>query len=402
MSFPQFSRKAVGETELRVYIERDRNRLRIRVIYQGKKYQFSTGLTDSKTNRAYVQGIASRIELDMVSGQFDLTLLKYRPKKIGSNPTELDCPELFERFTQHRFKTHGLAPGSRSRYACVQGYVESRLNIPADKVNDRLSGDFAAYLVERLSPITAKTYLYLLAACWDWAGDRCLIPPGNPWIAHISRIKLRPSKRVKPFNRKEISLILAGFKAHKFYCHYYPFVDFLFHTGCRFGEAAGLRWCNVADDFSYVVICEAVSRGHRRDRTKTGKNRVVNLSPGISQLLKEECGSIRSKPDGLVFPAPRGGAIDDHNFLNRIWKTVLLSVGVEYRKTYAVRHSAISHALANGANPIELAEQTGHSNRVLMETYAHALEHRNLFVDFNSQYAGETDFDAVANSERLT
>lgn len=48
---------------MRVYIERDRSRLRIRIIYQGKRYQFSTGLTDTKPNRAYVQGIASRIEL---------------------------------------------------------------------------------------------------------------------------------------------------------------------------------------------------------------------------------------------------------------------------------------------------------------------------------------------------
>jgi integrase len=70
---------------MRVYVERDRSRLRVRVIYQGKKYQFSTGLTDTKTNRAYVQGIASRIHLDMVSGNFDATLLKYRPQVVGSN-----------------------------------------------------------------------------------------------------------------------------------------------------------------------------------------------------------------------------------------------------------------------------------------------------------------------------
>jgi hypothetical protein len=67
--------------------------LRIRIVYQGKKHQFSTGLADTKTNRAYVQGIASRIQLDMVSGQFDPTLLKYRSNAVGSNPVGISCPE---------------------------------------------------------------------------------------------------------------------------------------------------------------------------------------------------------------------------------------------------------------------------------------------------------------------
>jgi integrase len=249
-------------------------------------------------------------------------------------------------------------------------------------VGDRQSGNFAALLIERLSPITAKTYLYLLSACWDWAKGRYHVADKNPWTAHLSRVKLRQAKRVKPFNQKEISAILAGFKRHKSYSHYYPFVVFLFHTGCRFGEAAGLRWCNMADDFSHVVICEVVSRGRRCDRTKTGKSRVVNLGSNLSQLLKERYAMIQPKPDDLVFPAPKGGAIDDHNFLNRAWKKVLAGVGVEYRKAYAVRYSAISHALANGASPMEVAAQTGHSNRVLLATYAHMIESQSVFVEF--------------------
>ena len=55
--------------------------------------------------------------------------------------------------------------------------------------------------------------------------------------------------------------------------------------------------------------------------------------------------------------------------------------GCPDRKPYAIRHSAISHALANGANPIALAEQTGHDKRVLLDTYAHAIAKEYLFME---------------------
>ncbi len=96
---------------MRVYIERDRSRLRIWIIYQGKRYQFSTGLTDTNPHRAYVQGIASRMELDMVSGQFDATLTSYRPQSIGSNSCAVTCAELFAKFTSAR-EADGLSRGA--------------------------------------------------------------------------------------------------------------------------------------------------------------------------------------------------------------------------------------------------------------------------------------------------
>jgi integrase len=63
--------------------------------------------------------------------------------------------------------------------------------------------------------------------------------------------------------RSPIAMILAAFKAHPQYRRYHQLVCFLFGTGCRFGEAAGLRWWNVADDFSHIIFCEAISRDER-------------------------------------------------------------------------------------------------------------------------------------------
>ncbi len=90
---------------------------------------------------------------------------------------------------------------------------------------------------------------------------------------------------------------------------------------------------------------------------------------------------LQPQPDDLVFPSPKGGAIDDQNFRPRAWKKILAECSIEYRRPYALRHSAISHALANGANPIDVAAQTGHSVKVLFETYAHVIHSKYLFVE---------------------
>jgi integrase len=201
---------------MRVYVERDRSRLRIRVVYQGKKHQFSTGLMDTKTNRAYVQGIASRIELDMVSGQFDPTLLKYRPNAVGSNPAGMSCPELFRRFTEHQFKAKGLAPGSRRRYQPIQSYLEQRLNVPAHQVSDRIAGNYAALLLERLTARSAKERLWMLASCWDWAQGRYHVAELNPWTAQVQKIKPQPSQKQgnrTRFATKARDYIVTMFKA---------------------------------------------------------------------------------------------------------------------------------------------------------------------------------------------
>jgi integrase len=370
---------------MRVYVERDRVRLRIRIVYQGKKHQFSTGLMDTKTNRSYVQGIASRIELDMVSGQFDPTLLKYRPNAVGSNPAGVSCPELFRRFTEHQFKAKGLAPGSRRRYQPIQSCLEQRLNVPAHQVSDRTAGNYAALLLERLTARSAKERLWMLASCWDWAQGRYHVADENPWTAQVQRIKPQPLQKVKPFTAAEVKAIIGAFRSSSHYSHYVDFVSFLFGVGCRFGEAAGLQWKHVADDFQTVWIGESVSRGYRKS-TKTGKARTVMLSPMVAKMLGERLSSRKlrhtARPDDLVFPSPKGLPIDDHNFRNRAWKTILERCHVEYRKPYAVRHSAISHALASGANPMDLAEQTGHDKRVLLSTYAHAITKQSLFVEF--------------------
>jgi integrase len=123
-----------------VTIENHDGRYRLRWLHQGKRYTMSCGVPATPTGKAIAKQKAAQIELDISAGYFDPTLLKYKPKTIGKNATELTVPELFRKFTDHHRISKGLAPGSMRRYVCVQAHVLRRLNVDAQTVCDRHAG----------------------------------------------------------------------------------------------------------------------------------------------------------------------------------------------------------------------------------------------------------------------
>ncbi|MBD2198084.1 MULTISPECIES: Arm DNA-binding domain-containing protein [Calothrix] len=54
-------------------------RLQLRFRYAGKRYTLSIGLPDTIVNRKAAEAKARQIELDILSGNFDPTLAKYKP-----------------------------------------------------------------------------------------------------------------------------------------------------------------------------------------------------------------------------------------------------------------------------------------------------------------------------------
>ncbi len=368
---------------MKITVENFRGNLRIRFTHQGERQCIALGIADNPTARAYASQLASTIELDILSRNFDKSLLKYKPQTIGKSATEISAVELFDRYTGAMKTAKALSKGALCKYQGVKSHLVRVLGDRcAESVSAQVAGNFTTSLLEQVLAYTAKQYLFLLAACWDWAKGKYRIADRNPWVDEIAKVKPDLRRKVKPFSSTEILMIQAAFKAHPQYCHYHELVCFLFGTGCRFGEAVGLRWRNVADDFSHIIICEAISRGEHRNQTKTGKARTIKLNPGIVIMLRSRFEHQSPSPDSLVFASPKGKPIDDHNFNRRAWKTIISQTGIEYRKPYSTRHTAISHALANGANYIAVAEASGHDARVLHQSYASSIEQISVFKEF--------------------
>jgi integrase len=356
-------RTSKGEVAIEVY----KGRLRLRWSHLGKRYCLSIGLPDGKINRLNAESKANQIARDIASDNFDPTLKKYAPKvAIGSSSHQISAVSLFERFT--KTKTDLLAKATLAKYAAVVRYFKDYFNgtlASAIAVEDALV--FTDWLKTKVEPITAKDRLSLIKACWEWAGSQNLVEH-NPWKEAAKRFKVPPKQKAKPFTREEIGAIILGFRSDRYYRHYADYVEFLFGTGCRTGEAIGLKWKHLSHDCSTVWIGESLSRGVRKS-TKTNRARTIALTPQLQAMLQKrrlEAGD----PERLVFPSPTGKAISDGNFRKRGWNKILTRLEIDYRKPYTTRHTLVSHALDLGMNPVMVAQLTGHDVQVLYQNYA--------------------------------
>ncbi len=349
-----------------VKVESFRGRLRLRWSCQGERFSLSLGLDDTQLGRTIAQGRVSQIETDIITGKFDRTLATYR---TGVNPpepgTKVSALDLFDRFIQH--KSQGVESQTMGKYQAIGSKVLALLGDEDAAIGEGRADQFRLDLAKVISLDTQKGYLTRLSACWQWGIKEGLVSV-NPWDEVLKRVKVPPKQSARPFTKLEITVILAGFRQNQHYRHYGDFVEFLLSTGCRTGEAIGLRWVHLSEDCGKVWIGESISRGVRKT-TKTNRSREFRLTTRLSAMLRSRCPQ-DFKPDDLVFPSPKGGAIDDHNFRNRAWKTVLKNAGVSYRKPYNTRHTFISHALAGGVNPMTIAQMAGHDPEVLFSNYA--------------------------------
>ncbi|ELR97394.1 tyrosine-type recombinase/integrase [Gloeocapsa sp. PCC 73106] len=373
-------------------IENDKGWLRIRFTHQQKRYAFALGLPDTQLNRKVAADKAHKIELDILSDNFDATLEKYKSLKNNhkSSPQFLTGEDIIQRFIDRKAKTVST-PRSLEKYQTVLKYLQnfqckdgnqkiSLADLPLNIWTETHFEEFYEHLSKKLSPLTLKQYLVWLSAIWQWGIAEKMIKQEDPWLTLINRVKVPPKQMPKPFNRAEIHKIINGFEHSKYYSHYTDFVKFLFGTGCRTGEAIGLRWQHLNDDCSTVWIGESLSRGIRK-ATKTNRARTITLTPKLQKILGERRPD-SFNPEALVFGSPLGNPIDDHNFRNRAWKSILNQVNVEYRKPYNTRHTLISHALDQGMSPVTVAQLTGHDVQTLYENYAGNVKSRPMLPEF--------------------
>jgi integrase len=99
----------------------------------------------------------------------------------------------------------------------------------------------------------------------------------------------------------------------------------------------------------------------------------VQLTAQVMESLQQHKAEMEQlgifDPYGLVFVTPISHTnIYDH-LVGRAWHRSLHRCGLKFRRLYAQRHSFLSHALAMGNSPADLAAAAGHSTKMLLDTY---------------------------------
>ena len=176
----------------------------------------------------------------------------------------------------------------------------------------------------------------------------------------------------------EIQAVLTDLQTNDAW--FYPLFFLWLSTGLRNGEIRALTWDCVRWQEGELLIHKSLrvdglnSRNFIPGPTKTGKERVVPLNVQTLEVLKHHQAQMDAlglyAPDALVFLTPISHQNVYDTLLGKVWKRALTRCGLRPRRLYAQRHTFISHALAMGNSPADLAAVAGHRTEELLKTYA--------------------------------
>ena len=147
-----------------------------------------------------------------------------------------------------------------------------------------------------------------------------------------------------------------------------PMVVFGAATGLRPAELAALEQRDVDRSAGVVYVRRQLVRSQVRP-TKT--RRSVRAVP-LQSIALEALDQLPKLESPLLFPAPRGGYIDLHNFRARQWRPAQLAASVEpIRRPYDLRHTYATFALRAGISIFDLSRFMGASLAMIDRHYGH-------------------------------
>lgn len=151
-------------------------------------------------------------------------------------------------------------------------------------------------------------------------------------------------------------------------------VSLLAYAGLRPQEALALRWADVEDDC--LVIERALAFGNLKE-TKTGESRTVRLlSPLAADVTEWRLAQGAPPRTAPLFSREDGDLWQEHDYRNwreRTYNPAARAAGVESPRPYDLRHGFASLLFREGVNPVEIAEELGHSLATLLAVYSHVI-----------------------------
>ena len=167
--------------------------------------------------------------------------------------------------------------------------------------------------------------------------------------------------------------------------YYYNVFRFLFCSGCRCGEAGGLKYSDINKKENRLEVSRTVTRteagGHVvGDSTKTASGtRYIPITEGIRAAIAGQKQTVVDyglalRFDNLIFTSPEGELLNDTS-VNREIARICKRAGIERFTAHAFRDTFATRAIERGMNPKTLQMILGHSDiSITMNLYCHVME----------------------------
>jgi len=319
-------------------------------------------------------------------------LLGQRDRAEDVAPSRATLNDLADRFfAEYESK---VARGERSQRAldtARQRYdTHVRPNLGLRRAQEIRSGSVSHWLADlrqtTLSNLTVRGIVTVLSAVFTQAvRDEAI--QGNP----VTRLKgsLPPAKaktRARVLTVEEIGNLIDS--APK---RFVTLVATACFTGLRQSELLGLRWGDIDFEQNRLHVRNQLSRATRERPAmlvplKTdAAERSIDLAPDLAKELRRHLLAAKpehSTPESYVFSTEIGTPMYYRNVNTRALdkaadRAGLNPEGAQKLSFHDLRHSAISHLIRAGVDPVTVSRFAGHSKTsVTLDVYAHEFANR--------------------------
>lgn len=184
-------------------------------------------------------------------------------------------------------------------------------------------------------------------------------------VDQIERPK-RPKSLPVVFSTDEVTRLLKGVHNLK----HKAVLSLIYSAGLRVGEAVAMRLTDIDSDRRLIHIRSA----------KGKKDRVVNLSPRLLELLREYARQF--KPKIYLFNGQESLQYSAES-IRHIFKEAVKNAGIKKPvRVHTLRHSFATHMLEKGVDIRYIQDMLGHNDPKTTMIYTHISERKiNMFVN---------------------
>ena len=264
---------------------------------------------------------------------------------------------------------------------------------------------------EGLSPRTVRTTATILGRAFKDAVRKGAMPRNPSETADPPRAGAMAPGAIKAWNAAELCAFLEATKEHR----YGRAWAFLASTGCRRGEALGLRWSDVDLERRRASLIQTVQKVAGKvvfGQVKTdASRRAVSLDDETVRMLEEQSRDQAVErmlvgpgwvDHDLVFAGPTGEPLYPEG-VTRAFKAQVERLGLPPITLHGLRHTWATVALSAGVHPKVVQERLGHANvGITLNIYSHVapVMHDDAAELVAALVRGSTGVQSAARGEK--
>jgi integrase len=175
--------------------------------------------------------------------------------------------------------------------------------------------------------------------------------------------KEQQREKLNPFTNKEIELMLSNADG---YMH--NFIKLMLSTGIRPGELIALEWENIDFKRRVIKITSTRNRAIENDPKTKSSSREVDMLLNAKEALESQLELTREEEK--IFMSMFHKPFYSHDIIAKLFKELLIKIGIEPRPLYNLRHTFASQAITKGVNILWVSRMLGHKDiSVTLQVY---------------------------------